>query len=222
MNISEGIVIENVLVWLIPGVTAITLHEYAHGWVAARLGDTTAREAGRLSLNPLRHVDPIGTIILPGLMLFANLPFIFGWAKPVPVNFQRLKGGRLGTFLVAIAGVVANLLMLLGWLIALYGLIGFGGGTSVPSPNPLIALFIKLSLAGVIINLALMLFNLIPLPPLDGGRVLGALLPEALSKPYMRLERYGIFILLALIATGAFRHVFDPLLNLFLSLLGLS
>ena len=116
MNSNSYDVLKQVLIWLIPGIPAITLHECAHGWMALCLGDPTARDAKRLSLNPLRHIDPVGTLIVPGLMLFAHVPFIFGWAKPVPVDFERLKNGRLGIILVALAGPLANFVMMCGWL----------------------------------------------------------------------------------------------------------
>jgi Zn-dependent protease len=207
MNSAAPSVFEVILVWLIPGLFAIVVHECAHGWVALRLGDTTARDAGRLTLNPLRHIDLLGTLVVPGLMLLAKVPFLFGWAKPVPVNFQRLRGGRRGAFLVVLAGPLSNLMMLLLWL-------------AVARVHQ--RMVADVADAGVMINLALMLLNLIPLPPLDGGRIVGALLPDMLRKPYMALERYGIFVLLLLIATGAFQHVFEPLLEFFASRLGLT
>ena len=210
-----------ILIWLIPGISAITLHEYAHGWMAARLGDTTARDAGRLSLNPLRHVDPVGTFLLPGLMLLFHMPFIFGWAKPVPVDFQSLRGGRKGTFLVSIAGVLANFVMLLFWLALFAGLSVGMDAAQVSDTDPVMTMFAEVALVGVVVNLVLIIFNLIPLPPLDGGRAVGALLPEKIAKPYMRLQRYGIFVLLLLIATGAFAHAFEPLLDFILSSLGI-
>lgn len=221
MDLSNHDILKLALVWLIPGLPAITLHECAHGWMALRCGDTTARDRGRLSLNPLRHVDPVGTLIVPGLMLLAHIPFIFGWAKPVPVDFNRLRNRRLGTFLVALAGPLANLLMMCGWL-ALAWLVAASTAEPEISPHSTVALLGEVSLFGAGINLVLMLLNLIPIPPLDGGRILGALLPEALSRPYMRLERFGILILLILIVTGVFRTAFEPLLEFFFTRLGLS
>jgi len=215
---NDDSVLKQIIIWLIPCVLAITLHECAHGWMALRFGDTTARDRGRLSINPIRHVDLVGTFIVPGLMLLAHMPFVFGWAKPVPVDFQRLKHGRLGVFLVAIAGPLANLLMMFGWL-AIAWLIGSMAET--PNASSLsLELFAEIAVAGAAINLVLMLFNLIPIPPLDGGRVVGAILPDFLLRPYMQLERVGILILLIFIATGAF-NIVSPLVDYFLSHLGL-
>ena len=214
MNLDGGDILKQALILLMPGIPAITLHECAHGWMALCFGDTTARDARRLSLNPLRHIDPMGTIILPGLMLLTHMPFIFGWAKPVPVDFRRLRNGHLGIFLVALAGPLANFLMMIGWLM-LAGLIGNGTGISETVPDNMRELAAQIALFGVSINLVLMLFNLIPVPPLDGGRIVGAMLPDALSQSYMRLERYGLPILLLLIVSGAFRLIFEPVLNFF-------
>lgn len=218
MQVMSSDILELIAIWLVPGLLAIVLHEIAHGWMALRLGDTTARDAHRLSLNPFRHVDLMGTLLLPALMLFAKLPFVFGWAKPVPVNFERLKGGRWGGFLVALAGPMANFLMLLAWRVAAWGLQAQMEDLK-PLPDVAVSMIQDVVLAGMVINLALIVFNLIPLPPLDGGRIVGALLPEKLRRPYMRLERYGLVILLVLIATGAFRHVFDPLVEFFVDML---
>jgi len=212
-------ILMQILVWLIPCAPAITLHECAHGWMALRLGDPTARDANRLSLNPLRHVDPVGTFILPGLMLLAHMPFVFGWAKPVPVDFGRLRGGRRGVVLVALARPLANFAMMLGWL----GLAALSGAFGAPPdnrPNSAMDLLAQLSLAGAAVNMILMLFNLIPIPPLDGGRILGAILPRFLARPYMLIERFGTLILLILIATGIFNRGFDRLMDKFLSMIG--
>jgi len=217
MNPNSPDIVTQILVWLISSIPAITLHECAHGWMALSLGDTTARDAKRLSLNPLRHVDPIGTLLVPGLMLFAHVPFIFGWAKPVPVDFASLRHGRLGVLFVALAGPLANFVMMSCWLV-LANLIGFS--EEIP-PASAMGLVEQIVVAGAVINLVLMLFNLVPIPPLDGGRILGALLPAALSRPYMRLERFGIVILLMLIVSGVFRRIFDPLLDFFFSHMGL-
>jgi Zn-dependent protease len=214
MNPAHTGIITQILIWLIPCVPAITLHEVAHGWMALRFGDTTARDRGRLSLNPIRHIDPVGTVVLPSLMLLTHMPFVFGWARPVPVNFQRLRRGKWAVLLVALAGPLANAVMLFGWL-ALFLLIA-----AQQKLTPAVDLIGQIALGGVAINLVLILFNLIPIPPLDGGRVIGALLPQPLSRFYLRLERVGILILLILIATGVFDKFFTPVLDYFFSLLG--
>jgi Zn-dependent protease len=216
MDSGSQDILRQAMVWLIPCIPAITLQECAHGWMALCFGDTTARDAKRLSLNPLRHIDPVGTLILPTLMLLAHTPFLFGWAKPVPVDFSRLSHGRWGMICVALAGPLANLVMLCGWL-GLTNLIA-GDNTAPDSPRELLA---HIALSGAAVNLVLMLFNLIPLPPLDGGRILGALLPERIARPYLSLQRYGILILIILIATGSLHTVFDPLLEFFFSRMGM-
>lgn len=218
MGLNSQEIMIQILIWLVSGIPAIALHECAHGWMALSLGDPTARDAKRLSLNPLRHIDPIGTILVPGLMLLTHVPFVFGWAKPVPVDFSRLRKGRFGTLLVALAGPLANFVMMGFWLM-LVRLIGFDEQTPIDSAK---GLFTQIAVAGAVINLVLMLFNLVPIPPLDGGRIMGALLPSALSRLYMRLERFGIFILLALIVSGVFRHIFNPLLDFFFTRMGLT
>jgi len=220
MNPAHHDFLAQILIWLIPAVPAITLHECAHGWMALRCGDTTARDAKRLSLNPIRHIDPVGTLLVPGLMVLAHMPFVFGWAKPVPVNFRQLKNGRIGIILVALAGPLANLLMLFGWLALAWGIAAFARMHPVALNSPL-GLLGQASVAGIAINLVLMLFNLIPIPPLDGGRVIGGLLPQKWSKYYMRLDRFGMLILLVLIATGVFSTFFMPVVEFFFTRLDL-
>ncbi len=182
-------------------VIAITLHEAAHGYAALALGDDTAKQAGRLSLNPLRHVDQVGTIILPGILLVTQLLTIgrveamFGWAKPVPVNFWRLRNPRFGMVLVAAAGPAMN--FFLAWVAALlaHPLEAFAGEMS----QEMLAYGIRFIALSIRANLLLGLFNLLPIPPLDGGRIAVGLLPRALAMPLARLERFGLLIVMALI-----------------------
>jgi Zn-dependent protease len=174
--------------WVVPIVLAVTLHEAAHGFVAHHFGDDTAWRAGRVSFNPLRHIDPVGTILLPGLLLLSGSRFLFGYAKPVPVNFRRLNQPRQDMVWVAIAGPGTNVLLAIVSSLVAYGL------GLVP---PVAALWLEHNLANsIVINVVLCVFNMLPLPPLDGGRVAVGLLPDALAVPLARLERYGILILL--------------------------
>lgn len=188
---------QQVAVWLLPVLFAITVHEVAHGWVAKKLGDPTAMMMGRLTLNPLKHIDPIGTILVPLILLLLPGGFIFGWAKPVPVTWQNLRNPKKDMALVAIAGPTANLLMAIFWAIVLK--IGILMSTQSGSPFMFLALT---GIAGIYINAILMMLNLLPLPPLDGGRVLVGLLPGPLAWKVGRLEPYGFIILVALLATG--------------------
>lgn len=177
--------------WILPALLAITLHEAAHGFVAWWLGDPTAKDAGRLSLNPLRHVDPMGTVLLPAMLLLVKAPFLFGWAKPVPVDFRNLPSPRRDMALVAAAGPGINLLQAYIALL-LFHLLPLFGQT--------VDQWVALNLENAIrINLLLCVFNMLPLPPLDGGRVAVGLLPLALARPLARLERYGMVLLLILL-----------------------
>lgn len=178
-------------VWTLPVLFAITLHEAAHGWVAWRLGDDTAYRLGRVSFNPLRHIDLFGTILLPAMMLFASGGrFMFGTAKPVPVNAVSLRNPRWGMVVVAAAGPLSNILQALVARFLLHGVVFLAGAD--------LQLWVGLNLENaILINLWLAVFNMIPLPPLDGGRVAVGLLPAGLARPLARLEKFGIVILLA-------------------------
>jgi len=197
LHMIDLTMIQKIAIWAIPVIFAITLHELAHGWVASWFGDQTARLSGRLSINPLKHIDPIGTVLLPLLMLMVS-NFIFGWAKPVPVDARNLHHPRRDMAFVALAGPFANLLMALGW-----GVIAKLGMVLLNSGNEVIGIPLSyMGSAGIMINVVLGVLNLIPLPPLDGGKVLVSILPRRLAYYVSRLEPYGIVILLVLLMLG--------------------
>ena len=190
-------------IWAIPVLFAITLHEVAHGWMARYFGDRTAEMLGRLSLNPLRHIDPIGTVLVPGLLLALGGP-LFGWAKPVPVATSVLRNPRRAMIFVALAGPAANVFMALVWCLILGGIARVNGNETL---DGWIALMAQ---AGIVINVVLALFNLLPIPPLDGGRVLAGLLPPRLGAGLEKLEPVGLFIVLGLSVLRVFGWLFDP------------
>ncbi len=187
--------IQLIAVYAIPVIFAITLHEVAHGWAAKYLGDRTAEMMGRLTLNPIRHMDPIGTGLLPLTLMLLKSPFIFGWAKPVPVTWENLGNPRRDMALVALAGPGANLLMALFWFGVMQFVFSLEGSIAVST----LEFFVYMAQAGIIINIVLMVLNLIPIPPLDGSRVVSAMLPGPWAYQYSRLEPYGFFILIGLV-----------------------
>lgn len=202
--------IQTIAVYAIPVLLGITLHEAAHGYVARMFGDPTAYEAGRISLNPIRHIDPIGTIAVPLFLLFSTkllggAGLLFGWAKPVPVDWGRLRNPKSDMLWVALAGPASNLVMAVLWSISLKLLVG--GGVR---PDEFLAL---MAVAGIQINLVLMALNLFPLPPLDGGRIVFSLLPSNLAWKYAKLEPYGLMILIVLMLTGVLWVLLTPLLT---------
>lgn len=196
--------VQKIIIYSIPVIFAITVHEVAHGWVASKLGDQTARLMGRLTLNPFKHIDPVGTIIVPIVMLMFT-PFLLGWAKPVPVDWRNLRRPRRDMAWVAIAGPAANLLMLLFWIL-FAKMILLTGPDNSDSAMP----FIAMALAGIFINIILMVLNLIPVPPLDGSRIVSSLLPPRAAIIYNRLEPYGLIIVLVLLVTGVLGDLFMP------------
>jgi len=203
--------LQKISIWIIPVLFAITGHEVAHGWVASKLGDPTAKMLGRLSLNPLRHIDPVGTLLIPGLML-AFSPFVFGWAKPVPVTWQNLKRPKTDMIFVALAGPGANVLMALFWVLVMRVGVGI-----YDSEDWMAIYLIYTGIAGITINLILMVVNLLPIPPLDGGRVLVGLLPGPLAWKVSRIEPWGFFILIGLMVTGALGYLLTPVLSFLVS-----
>ncbi len=195
---------QTLLIWVIPVLLAITLHEAAHGWMASKFGDHTARMMGRVTLNPVKHIDPVGTIVVPLALLLMSTGFIFGWAKPVPINFNALRSPKSGMIWVALAGPGANLIMAIGWIFI-----------AILSIN--IPVMLKMAGAGIFINILLAVFNLLPIPPLDGSRVISALLPNPLAYKYNQLERYGFLILIGLMFIGGFSYIVWPIVGLALS-----
>lgn len=193
MDISNTI--QTVLIYALPVIFAITLHEAAHGYVARYFGDNTAYVLGRVTLNPMKHIDPVGTILMPLLLFFATSgSFLFGYAKPVPVSFGRLRHPKRDMIWVALAGPAANFLQAILWALFYVALAAFG----ISEP-----FFLKMAQGGVLVNLVMWAFNLFPLPPLDGGRVLAGLLPRGSAQEFLaRIEPYGFFIVMGLVLAG--------------------
>ncbi|HTV27545.1 MAG TPA: site-2 protease family protein [Xanthobacteraceae bacterium] len=191
MDQQLNVIVQEISVWLLPILIAVTFHEAAHGFVAHLLGDDTAWRLGRVSFNPFKHIDPFGTIVLPALLLLARSPFLFGYAKPVPVNFRALKHPRRDMILVAAAGPAMNLLLATLAALALH-LVVYTSGIA--------QMFIAKNLSNaLVLNVILAVFNLLPIPPLDGGRIVTGLLPNALARPFSRLEPYGLILLIGLL-----------------------
>lgn len=205
-------IIQTIAISALPVIFAITLHEAAHGYTARHFGDPTAWQAGRISLNPLRHIDLFGTVVLPILLFAINSPFLFGWAKPVPVNFGRLRNPKSDMLWVAAAGPAVNLLMALGWAML------FKLDTLIPI-NAYSLPLAKMCEIGISINLSLMVLNLLPLPPLDGGRIAVSLLPYSMAVRFARIERWGFVILLALMYFGVLDYILWPIVSLFKNLI---
>lgn len=198
-------IFQKIVIYAIPILFAIIIHEVAHGWVASKLGDPTAKMLGRLTLNPIKHIDLVGTILVPAILLYLG-GFIFGWAKPVPITWQNLKSPRRDTALVAIAGPASNLIMALFWAF----ITKWGASLQISSPK-LAAVLVMMGGMGIMINIVLMLLNLIPIPPLDGSRVVSSFLPGRLAYQYNKIENFGFIILIALLATGILNKILMPM-----------
>ena len=197
-------IVEIAFIWAIPLLLAITLHEAAHAFVAKYLGDSTAYLEGRMTLNPFKHIDPLGTVIIPAVLLFLGSPFIFGYARPVPVNFGQLRHPRRDAALVALAGPGSNLVMAFLW--SLFKIVLLLAGVQN-------GFFLQMAEACVLINLVLFAFNLFPLPPLDGGRIMTSLLPVSMADKFARIERYGFFIVLGLVYLGLTTYWMRPVMG---------
>jgi Zn-dependent protease len=224
----DGNIIYDIAVWLVPLVIAIVFHEVAHGLVARKLGDPTAFRKGRLTLNPIKHIDPFGTVILPMLLAISHAP-VFGWAKPVPVNYRRLRNPRRDMILVAIAGPGMNMLLALVGTAILAATVMLSGGAQ----DGVSAVVAANALNFVLINIFLAVFNLLPVPPFDGGHVVEGLLPRSLAVPFRKIGRYSlvVFILLLLVLPAmspradviarVVSPIVDAITRLFLGIFGL-
>ncbi len=207
-----GETIRQIAIWALPILMAIVFHEVAHGFVAYRLGDPTAARMGRLTLNPISHIDLFGTVLLPLLLIITRAPFLFGYAKPVPVNFHNLNNPKRDMVWVALAGPMTNIVLAFGSVMVLKFLLSLDFSPDDPSSSFLLAVLTPLALMAknsVLINVVLAVFNIFPIPPLDGGRVLVGLLPEPYSSTLARIEPYGFLIILVLLMT----HVLDAFIG---------
>ncbi len=202
-----------IAVWAAPILFAITLHEAAHGWVANKLGDPTAKNLGRITINPIKHIDPVGTVVVP-LFLAMVSPFVLGWAKPVPIQPRYFKSPLLDMALVAVAGPVSNFFMACFW--AMFIQLVY---MSLEHSH-LLTFLAEMGKNGIIINIVLMVLNLLPIPPLDGGRVVAGVLPPKLAMPFMQLERFGMVIILILLVSGILGKIMWPIVLYFVNIIG--
>ncbi len=209
----DATTIQKITIWILPVLFAVALHEAAHAWMADKKGDSTARMLGRLTFNPIKHIDPVGTIIVPVLMVVLT-GFAFGWAKPVPVDARNLRNPKKDMMWVAAAGPVSNFLQALFWAVFLNISVMFFDGRSSIS-----LFFLLMPIAGISINVILGVLNLLPIPPLDGGRIMSGLLSPRASMQYSKIEPYGFFIIIALMLTGILSYIIFPVIAVFLMVL---
>ncbi len=214
MYVSAFTKTQELFIWAIPVLFAITVHEVAHGWVAKQCGDKTAYILGRLTLNPFKHIDPVGTVLVP-LLLFFSTGFVFGWAKPVPVSERNFKNPKRDMILVALAGPGVNILMALIWAVILQL-----ASSLLYNTGTLALVLHNMAIAGIIVNVLLACFNILPIPPLDGSRVLGVFLKGRLALWYYNIEKYGLFIIAFLLFTGVLSSVLHPLMQAVFSMIG--
>ncbi|MGA3085535.1 MAG: site-2 protease family protein [Thermodesulfobacteriota bacterium] len=210
--------IQQISIMAIPLLLGVILHEVAHGWVAGKFGDPTARLSGRLTLNPIAHIDPFGSILIPGILILSHAPFLFGYAKPVPVNFNNLRNPKKDMVWVALAGPATNLLLALGCSALLRILMIASPFLESPFLSLVLQPLAKMIYLGVIINVALAVFNLIPIPPLDGGRIMVGILPLQAAINYSKVEPYGFFILIGLLLTHILDWFISPIMVFFIQL----
>lgn len=202
-----------IAVWIVPVLFAITLHEAAHGWVAYKLGDPTAKSRGRITINPIKHIDPVGTVVVP-IFLATLSGFVMGWAKPVPVEPRYFKSPLLDMALVAVAGPVSNFFMACFWAFFIVMV------DTVLTPSSTLSFLADVGEKGIYINIILMVLNLLPIPPLDGGRVVAGILPPSLAMPFMQLERFGMIIILLLLVSGILGKILWPIVLHFVKIIG--
>ena len=209
----DATTIQKITIWILPVLFAVALHEAAHAWMADKKGDSTARMLGRLTFNPIKHIDPVGTILVPVLMVVLT-GFAFGWAKPVPVDARNLRNPKKDMMWVAAAGPVSNFLQALFWALFLNISVMFFDGRSSIS-----LFFLLMPIAGITINVILGVLNLLPIPPLDGGRIMSGLLSPRAAMQFSKIEPYGFFIIIALMLTGILSYIIFPIIAVFLKVL---